>query len=87
MAKPALIIVGLFAFLYYWNDFLGPLVYLSTESKFPLPLGIANFAGEQVQNFPVMMAAATIAMLPCVLLFFIAQRWFVQGVVITGVKG
>jgi ABC-type glycerol-3-phosphate transport system permease component len=87
MAKPALIIVGLFAFLHYWNDFLGPLVYLSTESKFPLSLGIANFAGEQVQNFPVMMAAATIAMLPCVLLFFVAQRWFIQGVVITGVKG
>jgi ABC-type glycerol-3-phosphate transport system permease component len=87
MAKPALMIVGLFSFLYYWNDFLGPLIYLSTDSKFPLSLGIMNFAGQQVQDFGAMMAAATVAIAPCVILFFVAQRWFMQGVVITGVKG
>jgi multiple sugar transport system permease protein len=87
LAKPALIIVGLFAFLYYWNEFLGPLIYLSSDDKFPISLGILNFAGEQSQNYALMMAAATVALAPCVILFFIAQRWFVQGIVITGVKG
>jgi ABC-type glycerol-3-phosphate transport system permease component len=87
LAKPALIIVGLFAFLYYWNEFLGPLIYLSSDDKFPISLGIMNFAGEQSQNYALMMAAATVALAPCVILFFVAQRWFVQGIVITGVKG
>ncbi|QDP95374.1 carbohydrate ABC transporter permease [Microlunatus elymi] len=87
LAKPALIIVALFAFLFYWNEFLGPLIYLSSQDKFPISLGIMNFAGEKSQDFASMMAAATVAMAPCVVLFFIAQRWFVQGVVITGVKG
>jgi multiple sugar transport system permease protein len=87
MSRSALMIVGLFAFLYYWNDFLGPLIYLSSDSKFPISLGIMNFAGQQVQDFALMMCAATVAIAPCVLLFFVAQRWFMQGVVITGVKG
>jgi len=87
MARSAMLIVGLFAFLYYWNDFLGPLIYLSSDNKFPISLGIMNFAGQQVQDFALMMAAATIAIAPCVILFFVAQRWFIQGVVITGVKG
>jgi multiple sugar transport system permease protein len=87
MSRSALLIVGLFAFLYYWNDFLGPLIYLSSDNKFPISLGIMNFASQQVQDFALMMGAATVAMAPCVILFFIAQRWFIQGVVITGVKG
>lgn len=87
MSKPALVIVALFAFLFYWNEFLTPLIYLSTQDKFPISLGIMNFAGEKAQDYAGMMAAATVAMAPCVVLFFIAQRWFVQGIVITGVKG
>lgn len=87
LARPALIIVALFAFLAYWNEFLGPLIYLTSQEKYPISLGIMNFAGEKSQDFASMMAAATVAMAPCVVLFFIAQRWFVQGVVITGVKG
>lgn len=87
LSKPALVMVGLFAFLYYWNEFLGPLIYLQSQDKFPLSLGIVNFVGEQSGNYALMMAAATVAMAPCVLLFFLAQRWFIQGVVITGVKG
>jgi ABC-type glycerol-3-phosphate transport system permease component len=73
--------------LYYWNEFLGPLIYLSSQEKFPISLGIMNFAGERTEDFALMMAAATVAMAPCIVLFFIAQRWFVRGVVITGVKG
>lgn len=87
LSKPALIMVGLFAFLYYWNEFLGPLIYLQSQDKFPLSLGIVNFVGEQNGNYALMMAAATVAMAPCILVFFLAQRWFIQGIVITGVKG
>lgn len=87
LSKPALIMVGLFAFLYYWNEFLGPLIYLQTQDKFPLSLGIVNFVGEQSANYALMMAAATVAMAPCIFVFFLAQRWFIQGIVITGVKG
>jgi len=87
LSKPALMIVALFGFLFYWNEFLGPLIYLSTQDLFPVSLGIMNYVGEHSQDFALMMAAATVAMAPCVILFFVAQRWFMQGVVITGVKG
>ena len=87
LSKPVLMIVGLYAFLNFWNDFIGPLIFLQTQSKFPISLGIMNFVGSQLQNYPYMMAAAMLAMFPCLLLFAVAQRWFIQGVVITGVKG
>jgi ABC-type glycerol-3-phosphate transport system permease component len=87
LAKPALIMVGLFSFLTHWNDFFGPLIYLTSQEKFPLSLGIMNFAGEHQANYALMMAGACVAMLPCVILFFAAQRWFIQGIVVSGVKG
>jgi len=87
LARPALAIVAIFAFFYYWNDFLGPLIYLQSQYKFPLSLGVASFVSEQQHNYALMMAASTMALLPPVALFFVAQRWFVQGIVITGVKG
>lgn len=86
-AKPGLIIIGLFSFMANWNEFFGPLIYLTSQELFPISLGIVNFVGEQSQNYPLMMTAATLSMAPCLLLFFLAQRWFIQGVVITGVKG
>ncbi len=87
LSKPVMMIVGLYAFLNYWNDFLGPLIFLQTQSKFPISLGIMNFVGSQIQNYPYMMAAAMLSMLPCLILYAVAQKWFIQGVVITGVKG
>ncbi len=87
LSKPAMIIIAIFAFFYYWNDFLGPLIYLQTQDKFPLSLGVASFVSEMSSNYALTMAAASMALMPCILLFFLAQRWFVQGVVITGVKG
>lgn len=86
MSKPALMIVGLFAFLQYWNDYLGPLIFLQSQDKFPLSLGISNFVSAQSQNFPLMMAATLFSMLPCIALFAVAQKQFMQGVVVTGLK-
>lgn len=87
LAKPALLIVGLNSFLAYWNDYIGPLIFLQSQELFPISLGISNFVSAQSQNFPYMMAASMISMLPCILLFFVAQKWFIQGVVVSGVKG
>jgi ABC-type glycerol-3-phosphate transport system permease component len=87
LARPALITVAIFSFFYYWNDLLYPLIYLQSQDKFPVAMGIATFRSEQYANFALMMAAATLALLPMLIVFFLAQRLFIQGVVITGVKG
>jgi multiple sugar transport system permease protein len=87
LAIPALATVAIFSFFYYWNDLLYPLIYLQSQQKFPVAMGIATFRGEQYANFALMMAAATMALLPMLIVFFFAQRLFIQGVVITGVKG
>lgn len=87
LSRPALITVAIFSFFYHWNELLMPLIYLQTQDKFPVALGIASFSSEQFQDFSLMMAAALIAMAPLLIIFFIAQRLFIQGVVMTGVKG
>jgi multiple sugar transport system permease protein/sn-glycerol 3-phosphate transport system permease protein len=87
LSMPALATVAIFSFFYYWNDLLYPLIYLQSQNKFPVAMGIATFRGEQYANFALMMAAATMALLPMLVVFFFAQRLFIQGVVITGVKG
>ncbi len=88
LSRPVVATVGIFAFYYYWNDLLYPLVYLQSQLKFPVSLGLRMFQGSNAGmiHYPRMMAASMIAMLPPVILFLLAQRLFVQGVVITGVE-
>lgn len=92
LARPALGAAAIFSFQGHWNDFLGPLIYLNSMHKFTVQLGLAQLRGYGSGQFGtpklnLMMAAATLVMLPCLLLFFFAQKYFIQGVVITGVKG
>lgn len=87
LSNAALITVAIFAFFFHWNELLMPLIYLQSQDKFPVALGIASFVSDQTQNFALMMAAALIAMAPLLIIFFFAQRLFIQGVVMTGVKG
>ena len=87
LSIPALATVAIFSFFFYWNDLLGPLIYLRSQMKFPVAMGIASFQSEQYANFALMMAAATMALAPMLVVFFFTQRLFIQGVVITGVKG
>lgn len=87
LTKPALTACGIFTFNATWNDFLGPLIYLSSEKKLTLALGLMAFRGPHVTNWHYLMAASVIAMLPVIVLFFFAQKYFIQGVVFTGVKG
>lgn len=87
MSKPAILMVVIFSFLAHWEDFLRPLIYLNSQELFPISLGIANFMGTQQSELWLTMAAATLALLPPILVFVVAQKWFIQGIVVSGVKG
>jgi multiple sugar transport system permease protein len=89
LSKPALASVAIFSFTYNWNDYLAPLIYLNSPDKYTLPLGLASFLGRPGTVIPwhQLMAASLVTVLPCVLLFFFAQRFFIQGIVVSGVKG
>jgi multiple sugar transport system permease protein len=87
LSKPALIVVGIFTFIGVWNDFLGPLIYLSDDSKFTLSIGLASFRGLYNAQWGYLMAASTVVVAPIILLFFIGQRYFIEGITLTGIKG
>jgi len=86
LSKPALLTVMIFTVLRSWNDFLGPLIYLSSEHKRTLALGLAHLRGVQGTEWGLLMAAAMLMVLPALLLFFVAQRFFIQGIALTGTK-
>lgn len=87
LSKPALSVVALFQFIYSWNDFLGPLIYLNKQSLYPLSLGLNEMLGTYSTNWSWLMAAATVATLPMIALFFLTQKTFIQGIALTGAKG
>jgi len=87
LCKPALFAVVLFEFLWTWNDFLQPLVYLTDQSKYTLSLGLAFFQGTHDTAVNLLMAASTMITIPILILFFFAQRNFIEGVTLTGLKG
>lgn len=87
LSKPVIVVVVIFTFIGVWNDFLGPLLYLSSDNKFTLALGLASFQGQYTAQWGYLMAASTVVILPIILLFFFLQRYFVEGVTLTGVKG
>ncbi len=87
LSKPALITVGIFTFLASWNDLIGPLVYLRSPDTYTVAIGLAQFRGAMTTRWDLQMAAAAVMILPVVLLFFVAQRYFIKGIVMTGLKG
>ena len=88
LAKPAIAAVALFNFLYNWNDFFGPLLYLGGHTNaYTLSLGLSEFRSVRHTQWNLTMAATLLFMLPTTILFFLAQRVFVEGVTVTGVKG
>ncbi|HEY8517310.1 MAG TPA: carbohydrate ABC transporter permease [Candidatus Binatia bacterium] len=86
-ARPILITLGIFTFMGAWNDFLWPLIVLSEESMFTLPVALANLLGEHAADTELMMAGAVVTVLPMVALFLALQRYYVAGVVGGSVKG
>ena len=88
LAKPAIAAVGLFAFLYAWNDFFGPLLYTSeNQDHWTLSLGLSQFRTQYQVEWNLTMMATILFMAPVIALFFAAQKAFVEGVTLTGVKG
>ncbi len=87
LAKPALAAVAIFTFLNGWNDFIGPLLYLNSPDKFTVAIGLATFRSVMRTRYDLLMAASSAMILPVIVLFFFAQRYFIQGVVLSGLKG
>jgi multiple sugar transport system permease protein len=87
LTKPALMTVALFQFLYSWNDFLGPLIYLNSTRLYTLSLGLESYMGAHFTEWTLLMAASTIITLPIVVLFFFTQRTFVRGISFGGLRG
>jgi multiple sugar transport system permease protein len=85
LSIPALITISIFSFQGSWADFLSPLIYLNDPNKFTLPLGLASFKGEKVEWGPL-MAGSIMALLPLVIVFFLLQKHFVEGVKMSGIK-
>lgn len=87
LSKPALITVAIFQFLFSWNDLLGPIIYLRSQQNFTIAVGLAGFQSQLSNNWDLLMAASTAMTVPIIILFFLAQRYFIQGIVMTGLKG
>lgn len=86
LSRPALITVAIFSALFEWNDFLGPLIYLNDSRQFTLALGLAEFTGLYTSQWHLLMAAATVVIAPVLVLFLFAQRYFIEGITLTGIK-
>ncbi len=86
LSKPALATVAIFAFLGHWNDFFGPLIYLSDDSKFTLALGLMSFLSKHPNEWSLLMAVSVMMLLPTLVVFFFCQRYFVEGITLTGTK-
>ena len=87
LSKPALMTVGVFTFMNTWNDFMGPLIYLKDSDKYTVSLGLQQFISQYTTEWHLMMAAATVTIVPMIVVFFFAQRYFIEGITFTGLKG
>jgi multiple sugar transport system permease protein len=86
LSRAALAAVALFTFMANWNDFLGPLIYLSDKDQFTLAIGLYGFLSRVRTEWGMLMAASTIMILPIIVIFFFTQRTFIQGITTTGLK-
>jgi multiple sugar transport system permease protein len=87
LSGPALATLAVITFLWTWNDFLWPLITIYSENNMTLQLGLTTFQGAHQTNTHLLMAANVMSMLPVLLLFFVAQRYFIRGIATTGLKG
>ena len=78
---------AIFTFIWTWDDFFGPLIYLSDKNLYPLSLGLFAFRAQRTTEWALLMAGATLTTVPLVLIFFFSQRYFLEGIKMTGLKG
>ncbi|MGQ9555938.1 MAG: carbohydrate ABC transporter permease [Anaerolineae bacterium] len=87
LMKPALLVVVLFNFMWCWNDFMGPLIYLNNTRLYPLSLGLYAFLSREGIKWNLLSAAALVITAPIIIIFFLAQQQFIEGITMTGIKG
>jgi multiple sugar transport system permease protein len=87
LIKPALLVIAVFNIMYIWNDFFGPLIYLGDQEQYPLMMGLYAFRTRFTIQWNLMMAATLATCFPLIALFFVAQRYFIEGITLTGLKG
>lgn len=87
LSKPALATVAVFSFMHHWNDFMGPLIYIQSMENKTLALGLNSFKGLHGTEYHLLMAASVSVLLPVLVIFFAAQKYFVRGIVLSGLKG
>ncbi|WP_256975972.1 carbohydrate ABC transporter permease [Paenibacillus sp. MY03] len=87
LTKPAIATLVIFSFMHTWNDFLGPLIYLTSDHLYTLQLGMQHFIGEYTTQYALLMAAAVSSIIPTIIVFVAAQDYFVKGIVGSSVKG
>ncbi len=88
LSRPALITTSIFTFIWTWNDFFGPLIYLSTPEKYPLPLALQLYIDQtEATDYGALIAMSMLALLPVLLFFLVFQRFLIEGVSTSGIKG
>lgn len=87
LIRPALAALGIFTFLGMWNSFFGPLIFLNTPDKFTVPLLLNLFRGMYITDWTLMMAGSAIAVVPVLIVYILGQRYIIEGVTLTGIKG
>lgn len=87
LSKPALSTLTIFTFVATWNDFLGPMIYLKTEAKKTLQIGLRMFISQYSSEYGLIMAASVLSLIPVLIVFLSLQKYFVEGIAATGVKG
>lgn len=87
LCKPAITSIAIFTFLANWSDFMGPLLYLNKESMYTLSIGLQAFLQSHYVEWSLLMAASATFTIPIIILFFFAQKYFIEGITVTGIKG
>jgi len=87
LSKPALATLAIFQFVFVWNDYLGPLIYLSSDKNKTIQLGIMKFVTQYSTEYSLIMAASVVALVPVVMVFFFTQKYYVEGIAMSGIKG
>ena len=87
LSRPALVTLALFTFMTYWNDLLGPVIYLSSVGNATLTIGLANLQSDvMTTRYDLLMAGSVLSVLPILILFVFGQRWFIRGIAVSGLK-
>lgn len=87
LCRPAIASVAIVTFFYTWSDFFSPLIYLNNQEKYTLTLGLTGFLGQHTVEWNMLMAASALFTIPVIIVFFAAQKQFIEGIIMTGIKG